>query len=123
VWVYTSEIFSMQTRATGVGMASQVQNVANAILQQAFPAFLDAAGFYTFFFFFGFNAFLAVFVWLLVPETKGVSLEEIDVLFGGVDHRKEGQVIQEEAGTGVHHGQSVRVEKDEKGEEERREIA
>lgn len=98
VWVYTSEIFSMQTRATGVGMASQVQNVANAILQQAFPEFLAKCGFYTFFFFFGFNTFLALFCWFLVPETKGVSLEEIDTLFGGPNHRAVGQEMQDKTG-------------------------
>lgn len=33
VWIYSSEIFSMQTRAAGVAMATQTQNVANTILQ------------------------------------------------------------------------------------------
>jgi hypothetical protein len=53
---------------------------SNAILQQAFPEFLDKCGFYTFFFFFGFNTFLAIFCWFWVPETKGISLEEIDTV-------------------------------------------
>lgn len=44
----------------------------------------------TFYFFFAINIFLALFVWFLVPETKKVSLEEIDVLFGGSNHVEKG---------------------------------
>jgi MFS family permease len=45
VWIWTSEVFSMNIRAQAVGMASQTQNVANAILQQFFPTFLANCGF------------------------------------------------------------------------------
>ena len=43
-WIWTSEVFSMNVRAQAVGMASQTQNVANAIFQQFFPLFLDKKG-------------------------------------------------------------------------------
>jgi hypothetical protein len=39
------------------------------------------------------NVLLFVFVWVCIPETKGVSLEHMDVLFGGVDHANVGAVI------------------------------
>lgn len=94
VWIYSSEIFSMKVRATGVGMATQTQNVANAILQQAFPVFLAKAKWYTFFFFCGFNIFLALFCYFLLPETKGVALEDIDTLFGGENHREAGERME-----------------------------
>lgn len=45
VWIWTSEVFSMNVRAQAVGMASQTQNVANSILQQFFPTFLKKEGF------------------------------------------------------------------------------
>lgn len=90
VWIWTSEIFSMNVRAQAVGMASQTQNVANAIVQQFFPTFLDNCGFYAFYMFAGINILLAVFVWFCIPETKQVSLEEIDVLFGGSNHVEKG---------------------------------
>lgn len=51
VWIWTTEIFSMNVRGQAVGMASQTQNVANAILQQFFPTFLKNKGFYAFYFF------------------------------------------------------------------------
>ena len=36
------------------------------------------------------NVCLAFFVWFLVPETKQIALEEIDVLFGGQNHTEKG---------------------------------
>lgn len=44
----------------------------------------------TFYFFFTINLFLALFVYLCIPETKQISLEEIDVLFGGSNHVEKG---------------------------------
>ncbi|CAG8069340.1 unnamed protein product [Penicillium nalgiovense] len=93
VWIWTSEIFSMNVRAQAVGMASQTQNIANAIVQQFFPIFLDNEGFYAFYMFAGINFLLAVFVWFLVPETKQVPLEEIDILFGGANHVAQGEEV------------------------------
>jgi sugar porter (SP) family MFS transporter len=89
-WIWTSEIFSMNVRAQAVGMASQTQNVANSIFQQFFPIFLKNCGFSTFYFFFAINICLAVFVHFLIPETRQVTLEEMDTLFGGSDHVEKG---------------------------------
>ncbi|KAJ5578204.1 uncharacterized protein N7459_007168 [Penicillium hispanicum] len=93
VWIWTSEIFSMNVRAQAVGMASQTQNVANTIFQQFFPIFLEHDGFYAFYLFAGINFLLAIFVFFLVPETKKVPLEEIDILFGGANHVVQGEEV------------------------------
>ncbi|KAJ9630653.1 hypothetical protein H2203_001176 [Taxawa tesnikishii (nom. ined.)] len=90
VWIWTSEVFSMNVRAQAVGMASQTQNVANAIVQQFFPIFLKNCGFYAFYMFAGINFLLAAFVYFFIPETRNVMLEEIDVLFGGSNHVEKG---------------------------------
>ncbi|EWY85677.1 hypothetical protein FOXG_11758 [Fusarium oxysporum f. sp. lycopersici 4287] len=95
VWVYTSEIFSTDVRAHGVAIGAQSQSVASTILNQFFPTFLKNCGFYTFFFFVGVNALLLVGVFFFLPETKGVPLEEIDVLFGSVSHREKGEDVLE----------------------------
>lgn len=71
-------------------MASQSQNVANAIVNQFFPAFLTACGFYAFYMFAGINVGLALFTWFFVPETKKMKLEEMDTLFGGANHVEKG---------------------------------
>jgi hypothetical protein len=75
-------------------MCSQMQNVANTIFQQFFPIFLANEGLKCLFFFFATNIVLAAFVFFLVPETKQVALEEMDVLFGGQNHvEKGGQML------------------------------
>jgi len=90
VWIWTSEVFSMNVRAQAVGMASQTQNIANSIVQQFFPTFLANCGFYAFYMFAGINFLLAAFVYFFVPETKKVQLEEMDTLFGGSNHIEKG---------------------------------
>jgi hypothetical protein len=85
----------MNVRAQATGMASQTQNIANSIVQQFFPAFLSRSGFYCFYLFMAINFVLALFVWLVVPETKGVPLEEMDVLFGGTNHVNAGAELIE----------------------------
>lgn len=84
----------MNIRAQAVGMCSQTQNVVNSIVQQFFPIFLKNEGFYAFYMFAGINILLAVFVWFFVPETKKVSLEEMDAVFGGKNHVVEGAAIE-----------------------------
>ncbi|KAJ5752929.1 hypothetical protein N7520_009846 [Penicillium odoratum] len=93
VWIWTSEVFSMNVRAQAVGMASQTQNVANTICQQFFPIFLEHDGFYAFYLFAGINFLLGLFVFFFVPETKKVTLEEIDALFGGANHVTQGEEV------------------------------
>lgn len=38
------------------------------------------------YFFMGMNFLLAVFTYFFICETKGISLEHMDTVFGGVDH-------------------------------------
>ncbi|KIH92480.1 hypothetical protein SPBR_02648 [Sporothrix brasiliensis 5110] len=92
-WIWTSEIFSMNVRAQAVGMCSQMQNVANTIFQQFFPIFLTNSGLKCLFLFMAINFILAAYVYFLIPETKQVPLEEIDVLFGGANHVDKGANI------------------------------
>lgn len=46
---------------------------------------MGQAGYGMFFMFGTFDLLMFVFVWFLVPETKGLSLEKMDALFGVVD--------------------------------------
>lgn len=100
----------MNIRAQAVGMCSQTQNVVNSVVQQFFPIFLKNEGFYAFYMFAGINFLLAAFVWFFVPETKQVSLEEMDAVFGGANHVVEGAAI-EHKDPSRHHSVTVGEEK------------
>lgn len=80
----------MNVRAQAVGMCTQMQNVANTIFQQFFPEFLRNEGLRCLFFFMSINFCLIAFVYFFIPETKMISLEEIDVIFGSVSHASKG---------------------------------
>jgi hypothetical protein len=70
---------------------------------------LKHKGFYAFYFFAGINLVLAVFVFFFIPETKNVPLEEMDVLFGGVNHKTQGENMLAENKLGVGAGNDERV--------------
>lgn len=86
VWIWTGEIFSMNVRNQAIGISSQAQNVANVVLQQVFPVFLANEGFYAMYMFGAINVVLFAFVWFFIVETKNISIEEMDTLFGGANH-------------------------------------
>ncbi|KAF9870662.1 hypothetical protein CkaCkLH20_11764 [Colletotrichum karsti] len=92
-WTYTSEVFPLNVRGPAVGMSVQMQGVANTIFQQFFPIFYQNEGLKTFFFFMSMNVCLACIVYFILPETKKVPLEEMDTLFGGVNHVEKGAAI------------------------------
>ncbi|KAK6526645.1 hypothetical protein TWF694_005226 [Orbilia ellipsospora] len=97
VWIWSSEVFSMNVRSQAVAMSAQMQGVGNAIVNQIFPLILAKIGFKAMYMFAGINLLLAAFVWFFLPETKGYALEEMDTLFGGVNHTEKGaQFVENE---------------------------
>ena len=83
IWVLISEIFPNQYRATGQSLGSTTHWVFAALLTTAFPAMASAfkPG-YIFLFFCGMMVLELVWVRTMVPETKGVPLEEIQRRLG-----------------------------------------
>jgi SP family arabinose:H+ symporter-like MFS transporter len=83
IWVLISEIFPNQYRAAGQSLGSATHWVFAAALTTAFPAMASAlAPGYIFLFFCGMMALELVWIRTMVPETKGVSLEEIQRRLG-----------------------------------------
>lgn len=83
-WVYLSEIFPTRLRSYGVGMGAATQWLFNFVVTKITPEAVNHIGWKTFLMFGIFCAANAVFATFLIKETKGKSLEEIDVLFGDV---------------------------------------
>jgi sugar porter (SP) family MFS transporter len=85
IWVFISEIFPTKVRASGQAFGASVHWVFAAVITLITPVFLDADNGifkdnpWPIFAFFAFMMVLQ-FVWVLVkvPETKGVSLEDIE---------------------------------------------
>jgi sugar porter (SP) family MFS transporter len=79
IWVFISEIFPNRHRAEGQALGSFTHWLFAALLTTFFPAMVSAfAPGYVFLFFCGMMVLQLVWVKLMVPETKGVPLEEIE---------------------------------------------
>jgi sugar porter (SP) family MFS transporter len=102
-WIYASEIPAARLRSLNVAYAAATQWLFNFVVARAVPTMLvtvgsDGYGTYLIFGSFCFSMF--VFVWFFVPETKGISLEHMDALFGGTDiSDKKTLTTEEEAKT------------------------
>ncbi len=83
IWVFISEIFPNTNRAAGQTLGSSTHWVFAALLTLFFPKMVEAfpAG-YVFLFFCVMMVVQLVWVKMMVPETKGVSLEKIEAKLG-----------------------------------------
>ena len=78
IWVYLSEVFPNNVRAKGQSLGSFSHWFMNAAISGIFPLMAASSGAYPFVFF-SLMMVLQFFVVLFVyPETKGVSLEEME---------------------------------------------
>ncbi|KAI4378310.1 hypothetical protein MLD38_015805 [Melastoma candidum] len=83
-WVLTSEIFPLRLRALATALGSIGNRVCNGLITMSFLSMarsITVGG--TFFLYAALSALSVAFVYALVPETKGKSLEEIEMLFRG----------------------------------------
>jgi len=83
IWVFISEIFPNRHRAEGQTLGSFTHWIFAALLTTFFPKMVDAfpPG-YIFAFFTGMMVLQLIWVKMLVPETKGVPLEQIQKQLG-----------------------------------------
>lgn len=78
IWVFISEIFPNHLRGAGQSFGSSVHWVLAAVIPSLIPILFTKIGPGTVFAFFAFMMFLQLlFVAFLMPETKGISLEEL----------------------------------------------
>ena len=77
VWVYLSEIFPTRVRGKGQSLGSGTHWIMNAFLSLVFPVIAARSGAYPFAFFAVMMVLQLIVVLLFFPETKRVSLEEL----------------------------------------------
>lgn len=81
-WIFASEILPTHVRGFGMMCAGCMQWLGQFIIVYSLPYMINGIQ-YGMFLFFGACAVVAfVFAWLFVPETKGVALEDMELLFG-----------------------------------------
>lgn len=91
VWVMMAEVFPLKVRAAGMGVSSVVLWAATGIISAVFPIISDPGALGlggSMFLFAGINVVLFFLTKWLVPETKGRSLEEIELDLRGRTHAK-----------------------------------
>lgn len=88
VWVMLAEIFPNKIRSVAMSIAVAAQWLFNAIVANSFPVVNGSVinqtsfnGALPFFIFACFCVITTVFVWKLLPETKGNTLEEMEMLW------------------------------------------
>ena len=82
IWVYLGEVFPNRVRAKGQSLGSTTHWVMNAIISGVFPVLAARSHAVPFVFFSLMMVVQLVVVWLVYPETKGVTLEEMQKKLG-----------------------------------------
>lgn len=82
IWVFISEIFPNRVRARGQALGSFTHWIMAAAISWTFPMIASKSGGHTFAFYALCMVGQLFWVWLVMPETKGVSLEQIQKRLG-----------------------------------------
>ncbi|KAI9020996.1 general substrate transporter [Phycomyces nitens] len=82
-FVYPAEIFNMRTRAKGLALSYSLNWASSILITYSVPLFLThtVSGIY---FFFGVCCCICFIGCCFIPETKGRTLEEMEIVFGAV---------------------------------------
>ncbi len=82
IWVYIGEVFPNRVRAKGQALGSSSHWIMNAMIAYTFPQLAKSSGAYPFVFFAAMMVVQFFVVLSFYPETKGVTLEQLQHRFG-----------------------------------------
>ncbi|XP_006649564.1 polyol transporter 5-like [Oryza brachyantha] len=86
-WVYSSEIFPLRLRAQGCALGTAMNRIMSGAISMSFLSLCKAITFAgSFYLYAGIATAGWVFMFFFLPETRGRSLEDTIVLFGGDEH-------------------------------------
>jgi MFS family permease len=117
-WIFTSEVLPTRTRTMGMAVGTAIQWLSQFIIVYSLPHMIDGITYGTFFFFAACTVCAFFFAFFFIPETKGVPIEDMDLLFGKhvsimahkatknyLDHREErgADLLELEKADGAQH--------------------
>ncbi|KAI8333275.1 general substrate transporter [Choanephora cucurbitarum] len=82
-WIYPAEIYPLSVRAKGTSITTSANWLFNFVISEICPVMLASITWGTYIFFGCCCIIMSVVVYVFFPETKGKSLEEMDMVFGG----------------------------------------
>lgn len=96
MWLMISEIYPLKVRGLGSSLATAANWGSNMLVAYTFLSMVEVLGpSGTFFIYFAISLFGMAFIYFLVPETKHVTLEQIETnLLAGFTFRKLGLIPQ-----------------------------
>ncbi|KAL1983778.1 hypothetical protein VTN96DRAFT_9864 [Rasamsonia emersonii] len=83
-WIIVAEVWPLSARPYGIALGASSNWMNNFIVGQVTPDMITGLKYGTFIFFGLFTLLGALFIFFFVPETKQLTLEEMDVIFGSV---------------------------------------
>ncbi|PYH98789.1 MFS sugar transporter [Aspergillus ellipticus CBS 707.79] len=97
-WVLPSEIFNLSIRSKAISITTSATWMCNFIIGLVTPDMLDTITWGTYIFFAAFCLLAFGFTLFIIPETRGKTLEDMDLIFGDTAaHEEKQSIVQIEA--------------------------
>ncbi|KAL5358145.1 general substrate transporter [Aspergillus floccosus] len=97
-WVLPSEIFNLSIRSKAISITTSATWMCNFVIGLITPDMLDSITWGTYIFFAAFCLLALAFTFFCIPETRGKTLEDMDLIFGDTAaHEEKQRIVQIEA--------------------------
>ncbi|KAL4961189.1 sugar porter family MFS transporter [Aspergillus stella-maris] len=93
-WVLPSEIFNLSIRSKAISITTSATWMCNFIIGLVTPDMLDSISWGTYIFFAAFCLLALAFTFFFIPETRGKTLEDMDLIFGDTAAHEEKKRIK-----------------------------